>query len=370
MQYLSPSAFFGETLSAPLDKKAIQLGRKKLFAELELNGGSTIELHGKQLTRNDIIQYFESLLKEDALSYHSAVGEDPVLLRFLEYAVIGRQELFLKNPLYDDEQFVHWISPCFKHAFLAFMTNCFLVEPDEDGLVSLLVNNHMMTPGDLEQAWETVIKILMDDISTLEQFHAKGSSAGDPSQSNIGYLMEFRYIRLIQVLPQSLFASIRDKYALGIMKASIVAFNNNNQFHNTVRTWLENAELLAVSEAVKTSINNKIRELDAIKAPAEEKKKDFSVLKLMVVAVIMIIRLATCKSNSSSHSYYNTMPAVSPHEIQWNREHLLDSLKSRYPDKDWEKIAHPADSVPTFKEILDSFNHKIKPSKPGIPAGR
>jgi hypothetical protein len=42
MRYLSPASLFGEPIQHPIDKKAIQLRRKKLFAEMELYRTSTI----------------------------------------------------------------------------------------------------------------------------------------------------------------------------------------------------------------------------------------------------------------------------------------------------------------------------------------
>ena len=156
----------------------------------------------------------EDLLKEDALSYHSAVGQDQVLLGFLEHARIGRKELFQNNPLYKEEQFIQWISPYFSHSFTAFMDDCFLGELDEDGLTSLLNNKLLMTAGDLEKSWDAVTRIIMHDISYLERYHAqdkKKNAPGDVTISQVRDLMEFGYIRLIQLLPQSRFASLRDK---------------------------------------------------------------------------------------------------------------------------------------------------------------
>ena len=334
MQYLSPSTFSGETSSAPLDKKAIQLGRKKLFAELELSGESTIELHGKPFTKNDIIKYFEDLLKEDALSYHSAVGEDRVLLAFLENAWIGRKEKFQENPLYKDEQFIQWISPYFCHSFMAFMDGCFQGEPDEYGLASLLNNRLLMTPGDLEQSWNAVNRIIMHDISCLERYHAqdkKRNVPGSVTVPEIKALMEFQYIRMIQMLPQSRFASLRDKYALSMQNVCIDVFNQHTSIRSHVKIWLENAKLLAESQEVKDQITKKLEEMDAIGVPGE-KKKESSPFKLILFAVIILIKIATCKSWSSrsdsnypNYRNYQNTPAQN-----LSQQKLLDSILKKY----------------------------------------
>jgi hypothetical protein len=364
MQYLSPATFSGETLSAPLDKKAIQLGRKKLFAELELSGGSTIELHGKPFTKNDIIKYFEDLLKEDALAYHSAVGQDQVLLGFLEHAWIGRKEKFQDNPLYRDEQFIQWISPYFCHSFTALMDGCFQGEPDEDGLTSLLNNRLLMTPGDLEQSWNAVTRIIMNDISTLERYHEqdkKRNAPGSVTVSEIRDLMEFNYIRLIQLLPQGRFASLRDQYALCMQNACIDVFNLHVSIRSHVKTWLENAKMLAVSPEVKNQITKKLEEMEAIGVPAGgrtgagEKKGDSSPFKLILFAVIVIIKIATCNSwssRSSSYDYKKTFNSID--------QRFLDSLINSSRDTGRLRTEHvaPMDTVTVTHKIRRRSGHK------------
>jgi hypothetical protein len=301
MQYFSPSSLSGETLAAPLDKKAIQLERKKLFAELELSGQTTIEMNGRSFNKNDIIQYYEDLLKEDALKYHAAVAEDPILKVFLENSWIGRKEKFLDNPLYADEQFINWISPYFSHSFSTYMNACFL-DPDEDGLTSLNKNKLLMTPADIERSWEVVMRIVMNSISTIEGYYR---TPGSIMLIKVKDLMEFRYIRLVQLLPQARFAPVKDKYAFTILQACVYTFNRNKQTGNYVSTWLENAQLLASSEDVKAQIGQKREELEAVlvhqetvggtpAAPASSEASPWAVIKFVIFAVLLLARLATC----------------------------------------------------------------------------
>ena len=303
MQYLSPTSLSGEPIIAPLDKKAIQLERKKLFAELELSGETTIEMNGRSFTKNDIIQYYEDLLKEDGLKYHSIVAEDPILLVFLETAYIGRKENFLKNPEYADEQFINWISPYFCHAFMTFMNACFL-DPDEDGLTSLIRNKLLMTQADTEKGWQTVTKIVMGSISTIEEYY---KATNIIKLSKVKDLMEFRYIRLVQLLPSNRFGPVKDKYAFSILQACVYTFNRNRQTGNYVSTWLENAQLLASSEDVKKQIAKKREELEAVLIPQEggpvagggaaapAETSPWAVIKVVIFLVLLLARMATCR---------------------------------------------------------------------------
>ncbi|OQP48157.1 hypothetical protein A4D02_05400 [Niastella koreensis] len=294
----------GEPIVTTLDKKAIQLERKKLFAELELSGETTIEMNGRSFTKNDIIQYYEDLLKEDGLKYHATVADDPVLLVFLETAHIGRKESFLKNPMYTDAQFINWVSPYFCHAFITFMNACFL-DPDEDGLVALLRNKLLMTQADTEKGWQAVMKIVMGSISTLEEYY---KSTGEVKLAKAKDLMEFRYIRLVQLLPNDRFGPVKDKYAFSILQACVFTFNRNRQTGNYVSTWLENAQLLAASEEVIAQIAKKREELEAVLIPQESgpvyggsgagapaQTSPWGVIKLILFIVLFLVRLATCR---------------------------------------------------------------------------
>jgi hypothetical protein len=302
MQYLSPLSLSGEPVVAAPDKKAIQLERKKRFAELELSGQTTIEMNGRSFNKNDIIQYYEELLKEDSMSYHLAVAQDPVLKIFLENSHLGRKEKFGNNPLYDDAQFITWISPYFCHSFSTFMNACFL-DPDEDGLTSLMKSRLLMTQGDIEKSWDVVMRIVMNSISTIEGYY---NTPGSIMLIKVKDLMEFRYIRLVQLLPNARFTPVKDKYAHAMLQACVFTFNKNKQTGSYVSTWLENAQLLASSEHVKEQIASKREELEAIlisqengggyaaAAPASAESNPWGVIKAIIIVLIMLARLATC----------------------------------------------------------------------------
>lgn len=310
MQYLSPAAVLGESLSGTLDKKAIQLGRKKLFADLELSGGTTIELQGKSFTKHDIIQYLESLLKEDALNYHSAVNQDQVLLGFLENADIGRKERFRDDPLYDQELFIQWVSPYFHNSFTAFMSECFL-HPDEDKMIALLSNKLLMTSRLLELSWDTVTRIILNDLATLEQFvelRRGGQAAEAPSLHVVGGLMEYSYVRMIILLPPNRFSSLRDEFALQMQNACIEIFNKYVNYRSSVRTWMDNAVLLASSQEVKNILGDKLAEMENIVSGDTGRSSDSGasssgIFKFLAFALFIAIKIATCNSGSSKPTY-------------------------------------------------------------------
>jgi hypothetical protein len=232
------------------------------------------------------------------------VAEDPVLLVFLETAHIGRKEKFLDNPAYGDEQFINWISPYFCYAFISFMNACFL-DPDEDGLTALLKNKLLMTQADTEKGWQAVTKIVMGSISTMEEYY---KATNIIKLSKVKDLMEFRYIRLIQLLPNARFGPVKDKYAFSILQVCVYTFNRDRRTGNYVSTWLENAQLLAASEDVIKQIAKKREELEAVLIPQEgggpvyggrgagapAKSTPWGVIKIIFFIVLMLARIAAC----------------------------------------------------------------------------
>src|SRR3982074_1352995 len=106
MRYISLSTMFVDIEQTTLDKKAMQLGRKKLLAELELSSGDSIEIQGVPFSKNDIIDYFEDLQKDNIADYHRAVDEDSVLRSFLEEYFIDEGCRFRDAGIYRDEPFI------------------------------------------------------------------------------------------------------------------------------------------------------------------------------------------------------------------------------------------------------------------------
>jgi len=94
MHYLSPAVFLGKTFQLPFDVRILQRERKKLLAELELGGDDALKLNGRSFTKNELIDYFEELQREDIAAYHLAISKDPALLDFLQYAGIDEGARF------------------------------------------------------------------------------------------------------------------------------------------------------------------------------------------------------------------------------------------------------------------------------------
>jgi len=298
MRYLSPTLFFGD--GVPFDRKDIQRERKKLLAELELNEGGRLELHGVSFTKNELINYFEDLLQEPVAAYHSAIGRDPVLLGFLQDDRIDEWAQFRKDPLYATPGFIGWISPYFYTAFTTFTSACFELT-DAVSIGALLANRLLMTEEDLERGWQSITGILMRNIDLFDDYRGKSrknSSGRMPSIEIITDYIGHGYIQVIRHLPNSRFAQIKDEYAFSMQHPAIAVFNRDVANRSLALTWVESAEELAVSEDIKASISKKLEELNGIEN--RRGKRIRSPWNFMWIIVVIVVRLAATSNNSSS----------------------------------------------------------------------
>jgi hypothetical protein len=310
MRFISPGSLFGETIR-PLDKKAIQLGRKKLLAELELGTGDSIELHGASFSKSEIIDYFEELQKDNIADYYNTIEEDRVLLGFLEESSIGRNDRFNDHPLYLEEPFIHWISPYFFSAFTSLANSCFRQSDQSpsysdrspsqyadqyDSLSALLANRPLMTDHDIEQSWLFIAKILTNNIALIDYYrNQKKDRNNTVSIDKVSPLMDYFYTRLIQLLPENRFSGLRDKYAFVMMQACIYVFNNDKGNRSSAKMWMENAESLAVSEETRTEISDKLKEMNKA-----SRKSDFALIGRIIWIVIILGRAATGRTYRTS----------------------------------------------------------------------
>ncbi|HET6255459.1 MAG TPA: hypothetical protein VFE32_15370 [Puia sp.] len=306
MKYLSPTSLFGGILVPPLDKKAIQLGRKKLLAELELAGGDTVDINGKTYDRNEIISYFEELLSENTLDYHNIVSNDKVLLGFLREVQIEPGTRFARQAIYEDPAFIRWISPYFSQSFWQLIHESF-VNSDDLMMATLLNNPLLMTVVDEEKIWTDIARLIQGEIDLLEHYFtsnrrqvAKWRDDKAMPSTAVADIMGYDHIRLLRLLPETRFAELRNKYAFAMMQASIVTFNRHHGKRDATETWITNAETLAVSGELKSQISDKLDEFRRIRK--KKRPVNFRVIVIIVIA-INAMRLITGNMGGSSNSY-------------------------------------------------------------------
>lgn len=309
MRYLSPAFLFGGSLQPPYDKKAVQRERKKLLADLALSGDEGLELNGRHLDKNEIIDYFEELQNDTISSYHAAIADDPVLLTFLQDGRIDEWTWFKDAAIYDDPTFIAWLSPYFYSAFDDYVAACF-EDTDAAAMNNLLRNRLLMNEEDKERSWSGISNVLGRNIALFDHYHGRAAlQAPRPMKiENVTPFLGHGYIEVIKQLPNGRFAGLKNDYAFSIQHPAIAAFNRDADYREVTIIWLQDAQNLAVSEDIKGTIGAKLDELNRIMRRGGKRRKPWNI----VWAAIVAIRIITLFTGNSSTSNYT------PTSVQYN----------------------------------------------------
>lgn len=90
MSYLSPFQLLDLQLGPEgLSSKDLKRAKKRLLAELELSPGQQLQLAGKRLSKNDLLELFEQLEDPAERDLHQRIYRHKSLLQFLEYGQLS-----------------------------------------------------------------------------------------------------------------------------------------------------------------------------------------------------------------------------------------------------------------------------------------
>ena len=311
MQYISPVSLL-ETLNIQqLDKKGISLAKKKMLAELDLNGGEAVVINGKELTKNDIIGFFDNLQQTDNLAYHLTIARDPVLLNFLELGILEKGTWFKKDPVYNDPAFKIWISPYFFTSFGSFAEGC-INNHNDDEWKTLLRNPQLMDAYYTAKAWDIIEMAIRRDLEDLNHI-IKISEFPNwyaEERGNIAMLTGAAYVSMLKCLPKERFAFLTDNYAHAIMRCSVIIFNKINTEKGA--GMIRNALLLAAPGNMKKTIEYKQGEMLHVMWREKKDKEDSKISKwgfgaAAVFIIFMFIRGVTGQGGDDIDN--NNMPA-------------------------------------------------------------
>jgi hypothetical protein len=292
MRYIAPSTLLGKSLPRYPDTKAIQLERKKLFAELELSGGESIGL-----SKNDIIAYFEELQQEGVPGYHQDIEDDPTLRSFLETATLERGARFGAHASPD---FIRWVSPYFLSAFKTFADAGFRQE-DLGGWETLLGNRWLMTEGDAGEAWLFVVKVVNNDIAYMEHYRARDGKSAEEAQllENVSPLIDFAHTRLILALPADRLGNLRDEYAFKMMQVCILIFNRYRTKRVFPLTCMVYAGEVASSADMRHTAANKLVEMEGIERK-RRRRRNWRIARIALAAFFILSRIIAGVMDSES----------------------------------------------------------------------
>ena len=312
VRYVSPILLMDLPTSSSFDKKDLLLSKKKMLAELELAGTTTVAIKGKELSKNDILQLFDQMGDHAELPYHAAIASDKALLGFLEGGNLARPlGDFSNNPLYDDPQFINWISPYFYQVFTVFVIK-YINEKDIDAVADLMQVRMLMNHKYEEMAWVRIEGAIEKHIAEMKALHGDAQARnGYDFVEKVEILCDHHMVNIVLALPEERFATLRDDYAFTMMQLLILAFNTRNlENQRYAKETLLNAKLMASTIYLKEQIQNKYNEMDGLLREAGHTNSDSGgsfPWKTVLAIVIFVIRMATT-CNRSDHSISNDYP--------------------------------------------------------------
>lgn len=344
MRYLSPTSLCDCPITSLSDKKALTLQRKKWLAELELNTDGFLVIHHQQLSKTDILEYFESLSDETILSYHSIIAQDKTLMTFLEEIALPPASFFGNDLPRDDRDFLEWLSPYFYTAFVAYTTECLRYNEVEE-LDNLLRNPLLMTDFDRQRAWLQIAQLLESHVSGLEHYLEQSDQTGRLiAVGQIARIIGDLNIQMILLLPEHPFAKIRNRYAVILMQISVNVFNRQQDSRNLAKEWMVNARMIAVSAELTSQISEKIGEMDDL----HERKRP-SVGAIIFVIMLLFKFLAGANSCHTTPDYKFTPAMTVPYvtgQDSAKKEPLFVPLPGQPADTSFHKIpSYQGDSL-------------------------
>jgi len=291
MRYVSPAWLFNGHLPDPLDNKALRLRRTQLLADIELTG-ITIEYHGEIFTKNDVISLFDELETEDALKWHHAVARDKTLFSFLQdihfddWAVEQHCVSYQKNPLYENEAFIQWLSPYYYDSFIFYMEMNCLKASNAHALIALLGVPLLMTRADQEKAWQAAILLIDRRIDLIRRCGAEATSETELARA--GVWMEEGFLQLVHLLPEDHFGPVRDRYAQTIFEACANVRRSSRRFPRLTTLWMENAIALSHSPQLRHQLERSRKQMYRLGEPVRRFKDIPARVWIIIIAVFLL----------------------------------------------------------------------------------
>ncbi len=257
MRYTSPIRALGidETLEV-LDKNALNLAKKKLLAEIDLSESHSILRGGREMTKDDVLKAFDAMPEVGNWRFHQLIYQDNVLLKFLESNVLDRDDSFLQEPVYDNLDFIAFVSPYFSNSYAQSVIFC-LEKRQPMRLNNLLYKNaFLVTEEDAERIWGEVENFLNKKIESIEEIADSVESGRRFEESEIVNFYTKSTIDCLNLLPEGDFDWLRDRYAISLYNLSANLWNKKN--YQRAAEIGRNIQMLTLSEYERNLIDERV----------------------------------------------------------------------------------------------------------------
>lgn len=200
--YLSPITLTGlqPQFSGPeLFKYNLPIARQRLLEKLTLRG--TLEIGGRQLSREDIDRIFDEMADDTRLQYHLAIWQDPVLLRFLEEGILEPDKDFAANTLYTTPGFRQFVSPWYAQALGHVRAQLLTGKGDRTMLHRLEKHGDLLAGTDRRSTFRSVVDFTGHKKQELNGILAKAQAGEAVPREKLLYSLREPELFVLNSLP-------------------------------------------------------------------------------------------------------------------------------------------------------------------------
>lgn len=182
--FINPIELLGleqSTTSEPLSPENIKRAKRRLFADIDLSDSGTLPYHNRQLTKSECETAIDTLQNPDCVDYYYYLTLNKGLNAFLTERDIQVFERFEYGPLFNDPDFIAFLSPHFANQYQKALLDAFR-QNNPSKLQNLLKGLPLLSKQDHTLAFrplEDEIQTRIDNIKTITQNITEKSSKYD-----------------------------------------------------------------------------------------------------------------------------------------------------------------------------------------------
>jgi hypothetical protein len=372
MQYQSPIKVLSSFLNEGEDfsKTDLNILKRRILAEFELSGNSTISTGEGEFSKNDILAIFEKQKTSDDFQYHLMIAGMPDILEFLEYNYV---ETIIKfdSPLFSDNKFLNFISPYLANSLGNFFAACIL--NPEFNVKNALQQSYPILPEHETYLLEPVYSAVDEIITAIEEIKPTLPSKENIPQA-VSYFGHAR-IRVFNLLPQKYFTTAIDLYGscgIDFIVEYLEKSGSRVVYNDDIKFIFRQMQKLQISGNVKSKIAAIEEFMSGYQSKAETSSSSSGAGRFVffiIFVVITVLRLALSDSHSSRYNNYQDYSNNQDlQEILKNSKFLTDSvyklqkegIKSMHLDSNLRKILKTIDttSINKRKSASDTLRTK------------
>ena len=295
MQYYSPFHLIPTDLIQGnlLDKKALKKAKKRLLAEFELLGTTTILLKEREVDKNTVLKIFEQLESDRQAKYHLRLYQEPDLLDFLENGNIKVfQDVDRLEILFLEHDFFKFIEPYFIERYNIALYQAIRTE-DIDLVEQICDISGVPDISQESTAYQKTYRYFKGRIRDLHEIRVRTRKEHIPDKEILPFV-SFNQIDLWNSLPDY-FESPRNEYALELEDLALHLHNSHRR--STLAVFaLEQGMALDISEETRSRLDYLWKQIKdnattVKESDLEEQKDDTRVFwtAFVVIKVVLIL---------------------------------------------------------------------------------